>query len=259
MMTQTSMTQTSMTQTSVLVRSVARGASPPSSPRRSPARRSPAPRPPAAELSPRQRLTAKGPESLSDAELVSVLLRDGISHDAARLLDELGGFVGFSSHDVRSLRRLGLTPTQATTLVSALELGRRVIRDELPRRRLCDHPRAIARYIAARYRCPDRQTVGALFLGLDDRLRSEAEIFQGTLTATKVELRPILRRALVASAGYVVVFQTRPCGDVEPTAGDWAFTHRLVAAGELLGIGIRDHLIVANADRWTSLVRRRPW
>ncbi len=55
------------------------------------------------------------------------------------------------------------------------------------------------------------------------------------------------------------VFQTRTCADTAPTRQDWAFTQRLVKAGEIVGIGVRDHLLVASAERWVSLHRRYPW
>jgi hypothetical protein len=70
---------------------------------------------------------------------------------------------------------------------------------------------------------------------------------------------PIFRRALAASAASVVVLQTRCGGEPAPTAHDWAFTRRLVDAGKTLGIGLCDHLIVASAERWVSLQRRKPW
>ncbi len=85
------------------------------------------------------------------------------------------------------------------------------------------------------------------------------EIFRGALTAAAVEPRAVFRRALAASAASVIVFQTRTSGDPTPTRDDWAFTHRLVEAGELLGIRLDDHLIVANAEQWISLHRRHPW
>ncbi|MCP3984703.1 MAG: hypothetical protein GY723_09960, partial [bacterium] len=87
----------------------------------------------------------------------------------------------------------------------------------------------------------------------------DVEIFRGTLTSATVEPRAVFHRALAASAASVIVFQTRTSGDPMPTREDWAFTHRLVEAGEILGIGVRDHLLVASAEQWVSLHRRHPW
>jgi DNA repair protein RadC len=217
-----------------------------------------------AELTPRERLLRLGAAALSDAELVSVLLEDTSSETAALdqaidLLREIGGFPGFLRIDADSLRGLGLSRRKAAVLVSALELSHRLTRDELPRRPLLDDPEAVVRYAAARYRSPDQQILGALFLDPCCRLITDCEIFRGGLTGAAVEPGAVFRRALKASAAWVVVFQTRCGGEPAPTAHDWAFTRRLVDAGKTLGVGLCDHLIVASAERWVSLHRRDPW
>ena len=217
-----------------------------------------------AELTPRERLLRLSAAALSDAELLSVVLQIG-SYDAPALgqavdlLRRVGGFPGFLRIDADSLRCLGLSRRQAATLASALELSRRLTRDELPRRLLLDEPEAVARYAAACYRSPDQQILGALFLDPCCRLITDAGIFRGGLTGAAVDPGPIFRRALAASAASVVVLQTRCGGEPTPTAHDWAFTRRLVGAGKTLGVGICDHLIVASAERWVSLRRRKPW
>ncbi len=149
-------------------------------------------------------------------------------------------------------------------MASALELSRRLIHNELPHRPLLDRPGLVTRYAAARYRSPDQQVLGALFLDACCRLLGrpaplDSEIFRGTLTAAAVEPRAVFGRALAASAVFVIVFQTRTAPDPAPTRDDWLFTRRLVEAGEVLGIGVRDHLLVASAEQWVSLHRRHPW
>ena len=215
-----------------------------------------------AELSPRERLLCRGAAALSDAELLSVVLLNGSSEapalrQAVDLLREVGGFPGLLDLDGEALRALGLTRCKAAVLASALELSRRLTHDELPRRPLVDDPETVARYAAA-HRSPDQQVLGSLFLDPRCRLISEAEIFRGGLTGVAVDPGPVFRRALKASAAWVIVFQTRST-DLVPTAEDWAFTRRLVAAGKILGIGIADHVIVASAERWVSLHRQHPW
>ena len=126
------------------------------------------------------------------------------------------------------------------------------------RRPLLDDPEAVARYAAVHHRSPDQQVLGSLFLDPCCRLITDCEIFRGGLTGAAVDPGPLFRRALKASAAWVVVFQTRST-DPAPTADDWAFTRRLVEAGKILGIGIADHVIVASAERWISLHRQHPW
>ncbi len=217
-----------------------------------------------AELTPRERLLRLGPAALSDAEVLSIVIGNGSPaapalDQAVNLLRELGGLPGFLRLKADNLQSLGLTPAKAAALASALELSRRLIRDELPRRPLLDRPGLVARYAAVCYRSPDQQILGVLLLDASCRLIGDAEIFRGVLTAAAVEPRAVFRRALAASAASVIVFQTRTSGDPAPTREDWAFTHHLVEAGEIVGIGVQDHLLVASAERWVSLHRRHPW
>ena len=217
-----------------------------------------------AELSPRERLLRRGAAALGDAELLSVVLRNGSSEaralgQAVDLLRETGGFPGLLGLDAEALRGLGLSRCKTAALLSTLELSRRLTRDELPRRPLLNHPGAVARYVAAHHRSPDHKAVGALFLDVCYRLISAAVIFRGTLTRAVVEPGAVFRRALKASAASLIVFQTRASGEAAPTAEDWAFTRRLIHAGRVLGIAVDDHLIVASAERWTSLSRQHPW
>ncbi len=222
-----------------------------------------------AELNPRERLLSRGAAALSDAEVLSVILQNGSPaapalDQAVELLRRIGGFPGFLRLGAGKLQALGLTPAKAAAVASALELSRRLVRNELPHRPLLDRPGLVARYAAAGYRSPDQQVLGALFLDACCRLPGrpaplDVEIFRGTLTTATVEPRAVFHRALAASAVFVIVFQTRTSGDPVPTRADWSFTHRLVEAGEILGIGVRDHLLVASAEQWVSLHRRHPW
>ncbi len=142
-----------------------------------------------------------------------------------------------SPPDASSSESLGLTPAKTASVASALELSRRLIRNELPHRPLLDDPSLVARHAAASYRSSDQQVLGAIFLDVNCRLISESEIFRGALTAAAVEPGVVFRRALAAKAAAVIVFQTRPSGDPVPTREDWSFTRRLLAAGEIVGVG----------------------
>ena len=217
-----------------------------------------------AELSPRQRLLRLGAEALTDAELLSVLLRTGCPEalalgQAVDLLRQIGGFPGLLRIDAGSLRGLGLTPTKAAIVLSTVEMSRRLVRDEMSHRPLLGDPGAVARYTAIHHRSPDQRLYGAVFLDACCRLISTAEIFRGGQSGAAIEPAAVFRRALVASATSVIVFQTRAAGGAEPTVDDWAFTRSLVAAGRVVGIPLADHLIVASAERWVSLHRQHPW
>lgn len=217
-----------------------------------------------AEERPRERLLAQGSEALSDAELLAVLLRTGRQGKSAvglatELLTEaegLSGLVGSTFHDVR---RPGLGPAKAATLLAGIELGRRLARAELPRKQPLDRPGKLVRYLALRYPLRGQEILGALFLDARHRLVGEKELYRGTLSETVVEPREILRECLVREAPAVVLFHTHPSGDPTPSPQDIYFTRRMVEAAQVVGVEMVDHLILAGPGRWVSMKEKKAW
>ncbi len=216
------------------------------------------------EERPREKLLSSGGATLSDAELVAVLLRTGRPGLSAiemgqQLLAERGGLAGLLQSGPSTLRRRGLGQAKAATLLAAIELGRRLARTRMPRRDLLDRPDAVANYLSLRYVQQDQEVMGALYLDVRNRLISESDIYRGTLSRAAVEPRAILKEGLLLSASGFILFHTHPSGDPSPSAEDLSFTRRLCEAGELLGIKLLDHLILGNSGRWVSLGRRGAW
>jgi DNA repair protein RadC len=210
---------------------------------------------------PRERLLLLGPASLSDAELVAVLLRTGrpgvSALELARdLLCGLEGLPGLLGIDSGGLRRCGLGEAKAATLMAACELAARLARAELPLRPALGRPVAAARYLLLRYGCPDQEVMGCLFLDARHRLIAEREVFRGTLNRAAVEPRPILKEGLLRSAAGLLLFHTHPSGDPTPSPEDLAFTRRLAEAAEIVGLSLVDHLVLGGVDRWISLRER---
>ena len=148
-------------------------------------------------------------------------------------------------------------PVVGAKLLAAGELGRRIERKKIARRQLLSCPAKVAGYVQARYALPDQEVLGALYLDISNRLISDAELFRGTLTRAAVEPRPILRQALDVCASGLIIFHNHPSGDPTPSREDISFTHRMVQAGEVLGVRFLDHLVVGNTGQWVSLRRRR--
>ncbi|MEL7059854.1 MAG: DNA repair protein RadC [Acidobacteriota bacterium] len=210
---------------------------------------------------PRERLLHRGAGSLSDAELLAVLLRTGTRGQSAldmahELLAERGGLAGLLGAELETVRRHGLGRAKAATVMAAVELGRRLARRDLPVQQLLDRPDAVARYLFLRYAPRHQEVMGALYLDIRNRLLSEQEIFRGTLTRAVVEPRQILREALQRRAVGMVLFHTHPDGDPSPSLQDLDFTRRMREAGELIGVRLIDHLIVGAAGSWVSLGRQ---
>lgn len=201
---------------------------------------------------PRERLEALGPQALSDAELLALLLRTGppggdALGSARALLEHHGGLRGLARATPRELRsQPGVGPAKGASLVAALEVGRRVAGRTLRQGDSIRSPADVHRHFHAHLR--DRRHECFLVVMLDGRhrvLRSVA-ISQGTLTASLVHPREVFRPALQEAAAAVVLVHNHPSGDPTPSREDREITRRLARAGEILGIRVLDHVVVAE-------------
>ncbi len=212
---------------------------------------------------PRERLLKLGSEALSDMELVAVLLRTGhrgaSAVEVARLLlDDQGGLGGLLGATPPMLRRKGLGPAKAAGVLAALELARRLAREEIPERDPLSRPAEIAHYLHLRYRVRDQEVMGALFLDVRNRLLGERELYRGTLDRSAAEPREVLKECLLRGAAGLI-FHTHPSGDPTPSSEDAEFTLRVAKAAKTLGLRLVDHLVLAGAGRWISLKERLAW
>ncbi|HVT01840.1 MAG TPA: DNA repair protein RadC [Thermoanaerobaculia bacterium] len=208
---------------------------------------------------PRERLAMHGAKTLSDTELLAILIGSGVrGRSALQVARELlgDGLNALTRRDWSSGNRLhGIGPAKSTRIAAALELGRRVAaRDTAPGDPIRD-PELIARSLIARYSHHVQERLGGLFLDSKHRLISEREIYIGTLNATTVSTRDVLRIALAEHAASVIVFHNHPSGDPAPSSEDLLFTRKLVEAGKLMGVDVVDHLILGT-NRFVSLRQR---
>jgi DNA repair protein RadC len=215
------------------------------------------------EERPRERLLSRGAQALSDAELVAILLDLGQPAPSAldlarKLLREQGGLASLVGVSYSALRHRGLDEVQVAALLANLELACRLMRSEIPDREPVSAAQQVAQYVWLRYSVRDQEVVGALWVDARRRLIAERAVYRGTFNRTTVEPREILKEALLRGAAGVIVFHTRPSGDPAPGAEDRAFMRRMVAAGEVVGVEVIDHLIIGSAQSWASL-RKRKW
>ncbi|HLX07069.1 MAG TPA: DNA repair protein RadC [Thermoanaerobaculia bacterium] len=213
---------------------------------------------------PRERLLSAGSGSLSDAELVAVLLRTGhegssVLKLAASLLREHGGLAGLVGAKAALLRRRGLGGAKAASLLAAIEIGRRLAREQLPARAPLSRPADVARYLVLQYQQRDQEIMGALFLDVRHCLMGDREIFRGTLHRAAVEPREILKECLLRGAAGFALFHTHPSGDPTPSAEDLLFTRRMAEASAVVGVELVDHLVLGATGRWVSLRERGAW
>ncbi len=208
---------------------------------------------------PRERLARLGPSALSSRELVAALLGTGARGASALDVAEellgcgLHGLASRSLHELEGVRGLGRA--KATRLVAALELGARLASDGGTPLPALQSPGETARYLLPRYAARPVETFGLLALDARHRLRREAVVSVGCLTASLVHPREVFQEAVVSRAAALVLFHNHPSGDPEPSAEDLALTRRLAAAGSLMGIEVLDHLVL-GAGRYVSLKER---
>jgi DNA repair protein RadC len=201
---------------------------------------------------PREKLLAKGAASLSDAELLAVLLRTGRHGepvlDLARAwLAEAGGLGALAALDVEELRRRpGVKAAKAAVVAAALELGRRLARQGIEARSLLDRPEAAAEFLTRCFAHERVEVFGCLCLDSRHRLLREHLLHRGGRTHAEVEPGEVFRAAIADNANAVILWHTHPSGDPVPSDDDLNLTRQLVNAGKVLNIRVLDHLVIAR-------------
>ena len=201
---------------------------------------------------PRERLVALGPEALSDAELLSLLLRTGapgsdVLQVAARLLAAHGGLAGLARVGPRDLAGLaGVGPAKSATLLAAVELGRRLAARRLDPGAPVRGPADVFHHFHPRLRHATQERFFVVLLDGRHRVIRHELVSQGTLTASLVHPREVFRPALREAAAALVLVHNHPSGDPTPSREDREVTERLSRAGELLGVPVVDHVVVAE-------------
>jgi len=207
---------------------------------------------------PRERMLRHGAETLSEAELVAILIGSGVrGQSAVSVARELlrDGLQALSRREWRSERVRGIGDAKAARLAAAFEIGRRVGSAGPEGREPIVDPESLARPLIARYSHYVQERLGAVYLDTRHRVIREREIYVGTLNATTVSTRDVLRHAILDHAAAIVLFHNHPSGDPAPSAEDLTFTRKMVQAAQLLGVHVLDHLII-GANRYVSLKKR---
>lgn len=219
-----------------------------------------------ADARPREKLLARGPGALADAELLALILRTGIAgknvlHLAEELLSApenldgkpgggfggLGGLLNTSADDLLRIKGLGGTAKRAE-LVAVLELARRAVAQRLKEREVFSTPGEVKHYLQLHLGAKAHEVFAVLFLDSQNRLVALEELFRGTLTQTSVYPREVVLRALHHQAASVVLAHNHPSGTVNPSRADEALTQTLKAALALVDVRVLDHIIVGRGE-----------
>ncbi len=207
-----------------------------------------------ADLRPREKLLARGPAALGDAELLALLLRTGykgrgVFELAQQVLDAFGGVAGLLHADAAALARIkGLGPAKRAELAAVLELARRALAQPLRAAPVFDAPQQVKDYVALQLGQRPQEVFAVLFLDGQHRLIATEELFHGTLGQTSVYPREVVRRALHHNAGAVVLAHNHPSGMAEPSRADEFLTQALKSALKLVDVQVLDHLVVGQGQ-----------
>ena len=199
---------------------------------------------------PREKLLARGPGALSDAELLALLLRTGLPGKNAlqmgqELVDKFDGIGGLLHTSADALKKIkGLGPAKRAEIVAVLELARRALASQLQEKTVFSSPQAIRDYLQLQLGGRDHEIFAVLFLDTSHRLIVLEEMFRGTLTQTSVYPREVVVRALALNAANVVLAHNHPSGIAQPSRADESITQTLKAALALVDVRVLDHFIV---------------
>lgn len=216
------------------------------------------------DAQPREKLLARGPAALADAELLAILLRTGtagkgVLQMAQELLEPpvmdastgkfsggFGGIAGLLHTNAADLARIkGLGPAKCAELVAVMELARRALAQQLTEREVFDSPHTVKHYLQMHLAHKGHEVFAVLFLNSQHRLLALEEMFRGTLTQTSVYPREVVLRALHHQTAAVVLAHNHPSGSVQPSQADIALTQTLKTALALVDVRVLDHVIVA--------------
>lgn len=207
---------------------------------------------------PRERLLTHGPETLSDAELIAILLGSGVpGKNAIQLAREMlqDGMSSLRRRDPAQIARIsGVGPAKASRIAAAFEVARRLAAgapDELP----FYDPETFGRSLVTSYAHHVQERLGAAFLDSRQRILRQREIFVGTINHAAVSTRDVVRYALEENACAIVMYHNHPSGDPSPSAEDLMFTRKMGESLRLCDIELADHIVI-GAQRYYSMRQR---
>lgn len=212
------------------------------------------------EERPREKLIRRGAAALSDTELLAILLRTGTSsvsvlHLAEEVLAKyrdkgLVSIMNVSPQEIATVHGVGLA--KAATIVAAVELGRRLSAKAAQQLEKIEGPEDVARYASPILRFEQKEHFLVLLLDVRNRVLAMPTISVGSLTASVAHPREIFREAIRYSAANMILIHNHPSGDPTPSREDMQLTRQMMKAGEIMGIPVLDHVIIAG-DGFLSL------
>lgn len=207
---------------------------------------------------PRERLREYGPESLTDAELLAILLRVGstgmnVIELARQLLHEFGGWRGLQRADFADVvGERGMGEAKAAQVKAALEVGRRLALLSPGTRMRISAPRDIVALMQVEMAHFDQEYLRVVCLDTKHYLQKITTVYKGSLNMSLVRVGEVFKEALRQNSASIIVVHNHPSGDPTPSTDDIVLTEQLVHAGRLLDVNVLDHMVIGHG-RYASL------
>lgn len=200
---------------------------------------------------PREKMISNGVSSLSDAELLAILIRSGnkelnaiqLAQKIINKADNIRCLQDMTIDELRSINGIGLS--KATQIKAALELGVRVASYK-PKKYKIKNPWDIYKYYMEILRYQYKEIFKVVLLNTKNEIITDVDISIGTLNSSLVHPREVFREAIRRSSNKIILLHNHPSGDVEPSKEDKKVTCRLKDCGELIGIEVIDHIIIGD-------------
>ena len=207
---------------------------------------------------PRERFMKHGAQSLSNHELIAILLRNGTKDESVlqlsnRLLTHFEGLRQLKSATLEEITEIkGIGSAKAIQILAAVEIGRRIANLNYTDRFVIRSPEDGANYVMNDMRFLTQEHFVCLYLNTKNQVIHKQTVFIGSLNASIVHPREVFREALKRSAASVIALHNHPSGDPAPSREDIEVTKRLAECGKIIGIDLLDHLIIGE-NRFVSL------
>ena len=210
---------------------------------------------------PRERLRESGSASLSNSELLAIILRTGTAAEnvlglATRMLTRFGGLTGLARASFSELcSERGMGQAKSAQLKAALELGRRLSSTQPEERAVIRSPEDVANLLMADMSVLDQEQLRVLHLTSKNHVISISEVYKGNVNTSLIRPSELFREAVRENCPAIIVVHNHPSGDPEPSREDITVTEQIVAAGRVLNIEVLDHIIIGR-QRYESLKER---
>jgi DNA repair protein RadC len=210
---------------------------------------------------PRERLRDYGPEALSDAELLAILLRVGVAglnvvKLSQQLLIECNGWRGLQAASFEHVRTWhGMGEAKAAQLKAALEIGRRLALLGMQERVQITSPDDVAQLLQVEMSHLDQEHLKTVCIDTKNRVMKIHSVYVGTLNSAGLRVGEVFKEAIKLNSAAIIICHNHPSGDPTPSSEDVLVTRQIVEAGKLLDVDVLDHLIIGHG-RYMSLRER---